>query len=300
MNWKKIIAFFTAIVFISISACNLSASVPPLGNAVATAVAQTVSAQELSASATTIVQTMSTQTILSASATPIPTPTGIFPAPNTTCNKITLYIPPALASGSSCKTGVAEGMGPGNSLGNADQLLLQGYTLSGRPDNPQLLLYSVQELQQAVPSFTITDLQALINGQAPGVQDLPYLPIGESAQIIRLKYKVVSFRNGSGIRYLMQQGQMTYPINNQDIFYTFQGLTSDGKYWVSARLPISNPVLPENGNTLPNGESMSAFSQNFSAYIAALTSQLNAETGGSFSPAIPALDKLISSIMIQP
>ena len=298
MNRKKTVVFFTAIAFISLCACNLSTSIPASGNAVATAVAQTMSAQGLSASATTVVPTMSAQPVLSASATP--TPTEILLAPNATCTKMSLYLDPALATGSTCKTGVAEGMGPGNSTVNADQLTLQGYALSGRPDTPQVLLYSVQSIQQAVPSFTTNYLQTLINGQAPGVQDLPYLPIGESAQMIRVKYRVISFKNGSGIRYLMQQGQSYWPINNQDVFYTFQGLTSDGKYWISARLGISNPALPENGNTLPNGESMDTFDQNFPAYSAALTTQLNSQPGDSFSPTLSALDALISSITIQP
>ncbi len=278
-NWKKAIVIFAAIAFICLSACNLQTFVPNSGNAIVTAVALTMSAQP--------------------GPSAVMTPTGNILATNTTCNNMSLYLPPTLASGSTCNSGVDEGMGPGNSTVHADQLTLQGYALSGRPGIPQVLVYSVQGIQQAVPSFTITYLQTLINGQTPGEQDLPYLPIGESAQMIRVKYKVIPFNNGSGIRYLMQQGQSYWPINNQDIFYTFQGLTSDGKYWISARLPISNPILPENGNTLPNGESMSTFTQNFSAYIAALTSQLNAQADDSFSPTITALDALISSITIQ-
>ena len=318
LNWKKTIAFITAIALISLSACNLPTSGLASRDLVATAVAQTMSAPPGPAASATPAKNKGPElTVVPKVATATPTaakpnlstlpplthkPSVIIPVANTTCQRMTLYVDPTLASGSTCKT-VPEGTGPGNSTVNTDQLTLQGYVLSGRFFTPHLDVFSVQSLQQASPSIMNTRLpalQSLINGAAPGTTELPLLPVFEAAQEFHAQYKVISFGNGSGTRYLTEYAQFYDPINNHDMFYSFQGLTSDGKYWVSALLPISNPILPVNGNNPPNGQSWDAFSKVFDAYIADITGKLNSQAGDSFSPTIPALDALISSITIQP
>ena len=111
---------------------------------------------------------------------------------------------------------------------------------------------------------------------------------------------VLSFGSGNGIRYLTQYASLYDPINNHELFYTFQGLTGDGKYWISAILPVSNPILPEDGNNPPNGQSQEQFGNNFAAYITDLTTQLNAQAPENFSPGLARLDALVTSIQIQP
>ncbi len=229
-------------------------------------------------------------------------PIPLLRAPNTTCNKLSLYLDPVLASGSTCDV-FAEGTGPDGPTVNVDRLTLQGYILSNRFHTPHVEVFSIQSLQQAAPDFMnahLPALQALINGAQPGNAALPFLPIFAAAQEFHAQYKVVSFARGSGIRYLTQYAQFYDPINNHDMFYTFQGLTSDGKYWIAAILPISNPILPANGDNPPNGQSWEEFGNGFDAYIADIISQLNAQNSGSFSPSLAKLDEMVSSISIQP
>ena len=59
---------------------------------------------------------------------------------------------------------------------------------------------------------------------------------------------MINFQSGRGIRYVTEYAQMTYPITNHEMFFSFQGLTTDGKYWVSIILPISHPSLLDNGD----------------------------------------------------
>jgi hypothetical protein len=105
-------------------------------------------------------------------------------------------------------------------------------------------------------------------------------------------YQVLPFSSGNGIRFLTQYSQFADPINNHEVFYTYQGLTSDGKYWISATLPISNPLLPADGTNPPN-------TQNWDSYLAAMATQLNAQPPESYSPTITMLDALIASISIH-
>ena len=57
------------------------------------------------------------------------------------------------------------------------------------------------------------------------------------------KPEYLKFENGSGVRYLTMYGQGFAPINNHDLFYSFQGLTADGRYWVSVIMPVNHPSL---------------------------------------------------------
>ena len=179
---------------------------------------------------------------------------------------------------------------------------MQGYPLSDRFFTPHIDIFPLKRYSELAPDAVNPDvaaLQALIGGGTVG-NSLPLLPIFNAGQLFHAQYKIIKFTPGSGVRYLTQYAQNFDPINNYDMFYSYQGLTSDGKYWISAIFPISNPILPANGNNPPNGQSSEDFGNNYPTYITDITNQLNAQTGGSFSPTISVLDDLIKSIQIQP
>ena len=218
---------------------------------------------------------------------------------NAACNEMTLFLDPALASGFSCQS-VAEAAGDPNAPGfvvnpKYTEITLTGYILSDRFFTPKIDLYPVQRYSELLPDMIptrVAALQVLIGGAPTGSKTLPILPIFNAAQEFFAGYQVLPFGSGNGIRFLTQYSQFADPINNHEIFYTYQGLTSDGKYWISAILPISNPLLPADGNTPPNAQS-------WDGYMAALTTQLNAQPPESYSPTITMLDALVSSISIH-
>jgi hypothetical protein len=184
------------------------------------------------------------------------------------------------------------------------ELTLQGYVLADRFHKPQIHVYPVQRFTELAPDLLNSensDLQALIAGGPQG-KNLPLLNVNVfgAGQIFHAQYRVFAFGSGNGIRYLSEYAQYFDPINNHDLFYTFQGLTEDGKYWVSSILPISNLILPENPEPLPGGQTPEQFSNNFPTYLVDITDQLNGQTAGSFNPTLTALDALVSSIQIQP
>ena len=58
------------------------------------------------------------------------------------------------------------------------------------------------------------------------------------------------------MRFLTEYGQYPAPVNNHELFYHFQGFTSDGEYYIVATLPVTAPVLAETGDAgspLPSG-----------------------------------------------
>jgi len=225
---------------------------------------------------------------------------------NVTCNELSLYLDPALASGFDCQT-IPEASGadmPAFAINpEYTEISLTGYALSGVSLGPRIDLFPVQRFTEIEPYSVpgrVSELQALISGGAPTGDSFPVLPVINAAQLFHAAYGVVPFDSGNGIRFLTMYGQDYGPVNNGAMVYTFQGLTGDGKYWVAVILPVSNPILPPDGSTLPGGETWDQFMANFPAYVVDIQNQLNAQSPAAFAPSLTALDALIASIHVQP
>ena len=227
------------------------------------------------------------------------TPPG--PQANVICNELSFYLDPALATGYTCTTVPARPSGI-NPQPKYTEVKLTGYVLTDRSQSPQIDVFPTQGYLDIYPDGIKgfqSDLQSLIDGGVPG-DSLPFLNPYESAQLFHAQYEVLNVASSSGIRYLTQYAQNFVPINNHDMFYTYQGLTSDGKYVITIILPVSNPMLPESSDNIPGGQTWEQFSNNFTAYLTDLKTQLNGLDPKAFTPTLSMLDTLAASIAIQP
>ena len=227
------------------------------------------------------------------------TPSG--PAANVSCHELSFYLDPLVAAGSTCTIVPARLTGIG-AHPQYTQVTLTTYQ-TGSAVTPEVDVFSVQSWHDAFPPNGISDfltaLQGLIAGGTPG-QTLPYLNPHESAQALTVQYQVLHSAGSSGIRYLTQMVQNYAVIDNNDLFYTYQGVTADGQYAVTVILPIANPVLPNHGDTYPGGETAQQFYDNFPTYIANTTNQLNTQPASTFAPSLGLLDDLARSIQVHP
>ena len=107
----------------------------------------------------------------------------------------------------------------------------------------------------------------------------------------------LDFKGGKGLRYLTEFDQAMMPVNNDELFYTYQGLTSDGKYYVAAVLPVNHPSLPLDGKV--TGNEPPEFTANFPAYLANTVNGLNSQAANSFTPNLSDLDAMMMSIEIK-
>jgi hypothetical protein len=87
------------------------------------------------------------------------------------------------------------------------------------------------------------------------------------------------------------------PINNYELIYTFQGLTSDGKYYVAAVLPINHPSLPADGKV--TGKEPLEFTSDYSTYLANVVKSLNPQAANTFTPDLTQLDVMLRSLEIK-
>lgn len=129
----------------------------------------------------------------------------------------------------------------------------------------------------------MSDLKKIINTKSTkGIKELPILPSAEASETFHNQVKYLNFKQGSGVAFLSCYQQEDAPINNGDFFYTFQGLTTDGKYYVSVFYPVQAPKLKKN---LPSKQGAD--------YLGKLPPT-------EFVPSLNSIDTLLTSISIQP
>jgi len=177
-------------------------------------------------------------------------------------------------------------------------LILDGYPITDHLLKAQIFVYPVEGLNvNQVASQIPGDLQALLQSRQAG-DIIPYLPPYNAGQVMHAQVGYLDFKSGSGVRYLTQFDQAPLPINNNEIHYTFQGLTSDGKYYVSAVLPVSLAGLPADWKVdLDNPPA--DLVEDFPKYIIDTVDMLNGLPASAFNPDLSVLDAMMGSLEIQ-
>jgi len=191
---------------------------------------------------------------------------------------------------------------PGDTYPTHYEFLFNGYALADTFHTAIIRVYPVAEYesisQLAVDSFA--DFRAALDTHPSAGADkhLPFMPFWPAAQILTAQSAYFDFQNGSGLRYLAMYGQALYPVDNKNLFYTYQGMTTDGAYYVSAILPISNPVLPNDGDDVVGD--WNTFMNNWDTYIVETIQLLGEQTPQSYYPQMNLLDAMMQSLSINP
>jgi hypothetical protein len=182
------------------------------------------------------------------------------------------------------------------------EIRLVGYPVEGSVQAPRIVVYPVNDLVAANPEAAnrVEQLRQLLSGgEIPADAQLPFLPLTNAGGPLQAQVKIVSFEGGRGVRYLTQHGQGPAPINNQELFYTFQGLTDDGAHYVAVILPITNSSLPDSAASVPEAEHQAQLAD-YGQYVDSTTQALDAQPDTSFQPSLAELDALVQSISIAP
>jgi len=210
----------------------------------------------------------------------------------------TLDLPPSVAESTQQDiietTGDTEGLPYWAIQPAHSELFFNGYALDGTFQEPRIYVYSVDALINLNPAAAeqVDALKAVLADPATTPDSgLPMLPLMNASQMFQAQVQTLDFDGGSGIRYLTQMGQGLAPLNNNEMFYTFQGLTDDGSVYVAAILPVSNPVLD-------TGEAAGA-NANLENQISNTGRALDEAGADSFTPSLSLLDSMVSSIQVR-
>ena len=132
-----------------------------------------------------------------------------------------------------------------------------------------------------------------------GEPAMPFLPWVNARQSFCAQPQIIEFANGKGIRYLSHYAQDPSPVLDQHVFYTFQGLTDDGQFYVSAFFPVETGIFPVEPPACPKcGEPDYDPFAEWTATLTEQLNQLNAQTEDAYIPSLDLLDNLIRSIRI--
>ncbi len=170
-----------------------------------------------------------------------------------------------------------------------------------QPDSiqmPKIYVYPVAALKEAnqMAADQVNSLQELLvkKPDLAAMDTLPFLPLFNAQAMFTAQNQYLEIANGSGIRYLTQFGQAAGPITNQELVYTFQGLTDDGAYYVAAVFPVAQSDLPAD-----MASADTSFPDGFETYIQGVKDGLETAVSNSFTPNLDYLDNMVSTITTQ-
>jgi hypothetical protein len=129
----------------------------------------------------------------------------------------------------------------------------------------------------------------------PEQQALPFLPWLNARQVFCAQPALLRFAGGSGVRYLTYYAQDESPALDGWVFYTFQGVTDDSQFYVSAHFPVATGIFP----TEPPANQVFPDPTYWTTLSDQLT-QLNAQAPAAFAPSLELLDALVQSIALTP
>ena len=118
--------------------------------------------------------------------------------------------------------------------------------------SPEVIFYRIDDLGQT--SYDLMDLsmdlEDILNNFDseffdPAAMDtvIPFLPYQELDQQVNALPEKIDFNNGSGLRTVTTfQDSITTSSGMSNLYYSFQGLSSDGIYYISAVFPLVLPI----------------------------------------------------------
>jgi len=213
----------------------------------------------------------------------------------------------AIAAGVAGETVASEEAMSGEVIPEHIVFSFSGYALPGTFHDPRIRIYPVSAFAaDGAAAGTVASLRSLLDsGEVPAAgggfagPTIPFLPPFNAGQLWHTQAAFVDFQNGHGVRFLTEYAQYYAPINNTDLFYTFQGLTDDGQFYVAAIFPVAHPSLPADGSQIPGGDA-EAFAETYDTYAGDMALQLAGYGSAEFTPDLALLDGLIASLEVAP
>lgn len=125
---------------------------------------------------------------------------------------------------------------------------------------------------------------------------LPFIPVYTHGQVLSARAEYVETPTFAGIQYIAAFSADVSPFNRNSFIYTIQGVTPDGKHYISAQSFISTDLFPAE----PTIDDPAAFQANLPTYIEESIATLNAGMPEDFSPSLADIDAAMESLFIPP
>lgn len=176
----------------------------------------------------------------------------------------------------------------------------------------EVLHFSTRELTSFEGRLTYLR-DVLEKEQTAFTDDAPFVEFVDAEHAFIAKIRYIRFGNGRGILYLTQFNREKSLVNNKGLTYVFQGLTDDGKYYISATFPVSSNLLVESYEetrskfyTLPeyayggNEDEDKKNAAEYKQYLKEIGAELDASPPNTFMPHLQYFDEIIKSLRLDP
>lgn len=221
---------------------------------------------------------------------------------------VSFRLDPQLASSAQGETTKAVPVTEGPALGGAMPASIR-FLFNGEkapefmsPGAMQVSVYKTEDWEKLDPATakTVQALKDLLKDKpVTFVQEIPALPPANATQVFHVQTKYLNFQNGSGAEFVTYYAQDVSPVLANLIFYTYQGLTNDGKYYVTVYFPVTTALLPTDPTAALGGQSYDAWSKNYVAYLTQLVKDLNGLHPAAYTPNLTLLEDLVKSIEVS-
>ncbi|MFN2118432.1 MAG: NBR1-Ig-like domain-containing protein [Candidatus Promineifilaceae bacterium] len=165
--------------------------------------------------------------------------------------------------------------------------------------SPVLYIFPVQQYEalSETAAGEIAELRTILAERPSEIEGaLPFLPMYEAVESYHSDPKYIDFQNGSGISFLTNVDHDNSLATNDSLFYTYQGLTEDGRYYVATLVPISNVSSDEADNPIvSDGYDGAAVDHSAKAQIGT-GNWISVDLGDGRS----LIDDMMSSLLVQP
>ena len=175
------------------------------------------------------------------------------------------------------------------------------------PVDEYLKAFSVSPRYVRDARRTLGELRRLIRRRTPALKgNVPALPFADATEVFHARVKYLRFRGGAGLAFLTQSQQDYELLNGQHASYSFRGLTDDGRFYVTADLPVGSQALAatrdapaHEGYTLPREIGTRLARQRYTAYVERVRRKLERLPDAQFGPDLRLYEELLSSIEIR-
>jgi hypothetical protein len=184
-------------------------------------------------------------------------------------------------------------------------LIFENYIHLEAFTTPVLMLFSPAGYSEILEDAAtqVSALEGYVSGKTDleNAEELPFLPVWNAAQHFHSNAEFLQFKNGSGLRYLTQYVQDMSPIINESLFYTFQGITGDGNFYISITMPVTHPDLPDRWEDFfeDNDGNIEAYGESYQVYLEEAIKMLDGTEDKEFTPSLQMLDDIVKSLMVE-
>ena len=188
------------------------------------------------------------------------------------------------------------------------EFFFQTYSRQNVDYQPSIRVYAVMDDMQnyIYPLSALDELQSTLEQRPQPVTWFQHSPL-------HTREAYLDFANGAGVRGLIQYMQDVFFYTNNGLIYEFNGLTKDGRYFVSVRYPVSVPFLMEldgfslpPNNINPSAIAISTWPSSFEqqgqviqAYNNEALQRFEQMTDNDALPNLALLDEFVKSIQVN-